>query len=70
MENIKQLMANVDSYMTRLIEAVEVIETGDFPHSEGQFFIFFCFCAPVFRIQQIGANRMNENPRQGRIWDQ
>lgn len=63
MENIKQLMANVDAYMTRLIEAVEVIETGDFPHSEGQFFIFFC-------IQQIGANRMNENPRQGRIWDQ
>lgn len=42
MENIKQLMANVDAYMTRLIEAVEMIESGDFPHSEGQFFIFFC----------------------------
>lgn len=40
MENIKQLMANVDSYMKKLIEAVELIETGDFPHSEGQFFIF------------------------------
>lgn len=66
MENIKQLMANVDSYMTRLIEAVELIEAGDSPHSEGQFSFSFCFCVSLLRIQQIGASQMNKNPRQGR----
>lgn len=49
MENIKQLMANVDSYMKKLIEAVELIETGDFPHSEGQFFIFL-FVLPRYCV--------------------
>lgn len=38
MENFKQIMANVDSYMLKLIEAVESIESNDFPHPEGQLF--------------------------------
>ena len=40
MEDIKQLLKNIDSYMAKLIELVELIEIGDFPQSEGQFFIF------------------------------
>lgn len=44
MENIKQLMSDVDAYMTKLIESIELIETADFPHSEGQFFIRYFVC--------------------------
>lgn len=38
MENLKQIMSNVDSYMLSLIEAVEPIQSNDFPHPEGQLF--------------------------------
>lgn len=44
MENVKQIMSDVDAYMTKLIESIELIETGDFPHSEGQFFIRYFGC--------------------------
>lgn len=61
MENVKQIMLNVDSYMTKLIEAIELIETVDFPHSEGQFsiFPFYCFCLLLTNAEHKERNAKN-----------